>query len=307
MKSTTPKHVFLHLLMIIMLTISVVASLTIIFQYINHLFVDKAIFVSQTQIWNGIRWGSSILFVSLPVLLFCNYVIHKEIKKNKEVIEMKTRRWLLYLTQFVTAITIIIDLMVLLYSFYGGELTTRFFLKVIAVLIVAAVVLGYYRWEIKWDGKKSKIPKYLGIIVAIVALLTIAVGFFIVGTPNYQRQVRFDEQRIQHLSQLQYDVLNYLHSNDTIPTREELEHWLGSIPKDPETDMPYNYEKTADNTFRLCANFATDLTLSEKDYKYAYPEFRGVTNKGEIVGNNTWDHPVGEYCFEREVQLIDNK
>ena len=38
------------------------------------------------------------------------------------------RKWLVYFTLFISAITIIVDLMIFVYNFLDGELTVKFFL-----------------------------------------------------------------------------------------------------------------------------------------------------------------------------------
>ncbi len=62
---------------------------------------------------------------------------------------LRIRRWLIYFTLFVAALIIIGDLVSLIYNFLGGELTTHFILKVLAIFFVATSTFIYYFWQIK--------------------------------------------------------------------------------------------------------------------------------------------------------------
>lgn len=304
--NTTPKHVFLHLLMIAMLYISVVASIVLYFQYINNWFFEPT-FDFRTAIFDGIRWSSSVLAVSFPVLVWTTYVIHKELAAMPDRLNMKTRRWLLFFTQFVTAITIIVDIMVLIYQFYGGELTARFGLKILVVFVVAALVLGYYRWELRRGNRVSNIPKIFAVGVGGLLVTSIISGFFIAGTPSEQRAVRFDEERINDLSILQNNIVNYSISNNALPKDStELTNWSGELPTDPDTDAPYVYTKKSKTEFELCAKFAAEQSEDNANSMY-YPEIYQEKTSVNLIGGSSWKHPVGEYCFERTVDFSITK
>jgi len=61
------------------------------------------------------------------------------------------RRWLSYLTVFGAAVVLVIDLASLIYNVLGGELTTRFFLKVLTVDAVAGEVLSFFLLDLRSD------------------------------------------------------------------------------------------------------------------------------------------------------------
>lgn len=301
----TPKHVFLQLLMIAMLYASVVAAITLYFQYANQIFFDSA-FTYRESIYSGIRWGSSVLLVAFPVLVYTSWLIQKEINRQALVRQMKTRRWLLYFTQFVTAITIIVDIMILIYEFYGGEITARFVSKIIVVLVIAAIVLGYYRWELHRTEALSPLPKLMAISVGLVIAGSVIGGFFIAGTPAEQRAVRLDDQRISNLSEIQNQVINYLQTKNELPTDQiTLENWAGFLPTDPVTTEPYRYSKTSATTFELCATFASELVddiYGSHYYETAYGPVYGEKAVPQLVGGSSWLHPVGDYCFDRTIE-----
>lgn len=298
----TPKHVFLHLLMIAMLYVSVIAMITLYFQYINEIWFDAALGFNHMSIYDGIRWSSSALLVAYPVLVYITWLIQKEFRAAPELRQMRTRRWLLYLTQFITAITIIVDLMVLIYNFYGGEITSQFIAKVCVVLVIAAVVLGYYQWELHRHDEASKIPKLAAISAAVVLLVSIASGFWIAGTPAQQRGVRLDEQRVNDLMSMQNQIVNYVQTKGELPSDvAALTEWTGPLATDPATEADYIYSKTSETTFQLCAEFSSTLDedIYQDYYGYTYPE----KSVPQLIGGSSWKHPAGNYCFDRTVDL----
>lgn len=300
-----PKHVFLHLLMIAMLYVSVIAIITLSFQYTNYIFFDPA-FSMRASIFSGIRWSSSALIVAYPVLVYVSYLLGKDMRATPALRQMKTRRWLLYFTQFATALTIIVDLMVLIYEFYGGEITPRFILKIVVVLIVAAIVLSYYRWELHRVDEAARIPKIVASIIGVALVGCIVSGFFIAGTPAQQRAVRLDEQRISDLWSIQSSVVSYAQTKAALPKNmTTLTDWVGELPRDPDTDTAYTYTKTSATTFELCANFGSDQATEQTDYfGMSYPEKIGPSPTAQLVGGSSWKHPQGEYCFAREVEFV---
>ena len=57
-------------------------------------------------------------------------------------------------------------------------------------------VFGYYIQDLKgkWEREEKK-AKAIGRVTALVVLIAIVAGFFIIGTPGTQRLVRFDEEK----------------------------------------------------------------------------------------------------------------
>jgi len=197
---------------------------------------------------------------------------------------------------FISAITIIVDLIIFVYNFLNGELTIQFFLKVLVVLLVAGAVFGYYIWELKRQALKSKTPKILAIIVAAVVVGTITLGFFIVGTPADQRERRFDDQRVSDLQILQSQIVNYWSKKDVLPA--ELKNLEDSItgfvvPVDPSTKQVYEYKIINPLTFELCAVFSKssqESGLASRSVTSAYDSFQ-----------QNWDHEAGRHCWERTI------
>ena len=54
------------------------------------------------------------------------------------------KKWVVYIILFLSAIVIMVDLVALIRYFVSGEITARFILKVVVVLITASIVGKYY-------------------------------------------------------------------------------------------------------------------------------------------------------------------
>ncbi len=300
---STPRDVFTYLLVTATLYASVVSFLALVFAYVDVTFPDPLDFCYSCLL-NQIRWSSSALIVVFPVFVFLFRFLRKEYLANPEKRELKVRKWLVYFTMFLAAVTIIIDLVVLIFNFYSGELTTRFFLKTLAVLAVALAVFGYYFWDLKkgsdnWrDWRKTKV---IAGVVSLVVIISIGAGFFIVGSPAVQRDRRFDERRVSDLGILQSEIVNYWSNKGRLPLElADLKNDISGFapPADPQTQAPYEYNPKGPLTFELCAVFKADSRPTQEGSRFSKPV--SVEPYGEPYRNN-WDHGPGRVCFERTI------
>jgi hypothetical protein len=291
---STPKDIFLHFLNIFTFYISVISFITLFIQYVNVLFPDPLNFY-YTGITDKIRLSSSVLLVAVPVYLLTCWLLGKDLKKNIGKRGLRLRKSLIYFTLFLSAVAMIIDLIILVNNFLSGELTSRFFLKTLVVLAVAAAVFGYYVWDLRRkDQESSKVPKTLGWVVALAVLASVFGGFFIVGTPAAQRERRFDEERITDLQMIQNEIINYWIQKETLPAKlSEMENSISgfAVPQDPQSEDAYEYNVLSDLSFELCAEFKT----SSRDFDGAYQ----MPKYGLFQQN--WQYQAGRTCFERTI------
>lgn len=294
-----PKDVFLHLLNILTFYLSVISFIQLYVQYISALFPDQLNFYYMGAA-NAVRTFTSIMVIAFPVHVLTSWLLGKDLKENPQKREFKLRKWLVYFTLFVSAVTIIVDLIVLVNHFLSGELTIRFLLKVLVVLLTAVAVFGYYIWDLRRkDKEKSKTPNKLAVIISAVVLASVIGGFFIVGTPAEQRRRRFDDQRISDLQNIQGQIINYWIKKEAIPQEfGELEDSISGffVPVDPETNDLYGYEITGDLSFKLCATFKTsskDSAFRGANQPYPYPYYDSF--------QQNWTHEADRICFERTI------
>ena len=296
----TPRDVFLHLLNIFAFYTSVISFIALSIQYIETIFPDPLNFY-YTGMADAIRRSTSALVIAIPVFLLTSWLLSKVMGSIQEKKEFKLRKWLIYFTLFISAVTIIVDLIKFVYSFLSGELTIQFVLKVVVVLLVALAVFGYYIWDLRRkDRETSKVPKMLSWVISSIVLASVVAGFFIIGTPTAQRAKRFDEQRISDLQMLQSQIVSYWIRKESLP--QDLSNLEDSIsgffvPKDPQTEASYVYKITDSLSFELCATFKTsskdfgqNLRGAKLSYPYPYDSFQ-----------QNWEYEPKETCFERTI------
>lgn len=300
----TPKDFFMHLLGFFALYASVISFLTLVFQYINVIFPDKLNYYF-TGILDTIRWSSSALLVVFLVFILVNWLIGKDFGKNPEKRDLKFRKWLIYFTLFASAVTIVVDLIRLVYNFYGGEILANFILKVAIVLLVAAGVFLYYFWDLKRTAdKKYQLPKIIAIVTSIVVLSAIVAGFFVVGSPAVQRQRSFDDRRVNDLQVIQSQIINYWQMKQKLPVKLiDLNDSISGFvaPVDPETGAEYEYAVTSPLAFDLCAIFNIKNLGNAGDTAGNVPMPRSAIYPDNDPYSQNWSHSAGRVCFARTI------
>ena len=152
-RPASPRDVFVHLFAIVTLYITAFAFGRLIFDYVNLFLPDPlemGVYRAPVRYsYQSMRWAMAALIVVFPAYFFVSRYLLQLYKKNPAQKSLRIRKWLIYLTLFLAAIVIIIDMVTLLYRFLNGELTIRFVLKVVTVLYIASVIFGYYIWELR--------------------------------------------------------------------------------------------------------------------------------------------------------------
>ncbi len=296
----TPKDFFMWAGAMAALYVSVVTFATLLFEYIDRLVGDAAI-IGYDPYSGGLRFAIASLIVVFPVYLLLTRMLNQDIRKNPEKRELWVRRWLIFLTVFVSGGALIIDLIVLINTFLGGEeLTTSFLLKVLTVLLLASGVFLYYISDIKgkWE-QNERASRLIGLVVAVVVLISVVSGFFIMGSPHTQKLIRYDKERINNLQNIQWQITDYYRSKQALPeSLKDLKDPLNDayIENDPETNIPYEYEKTSDLTFNICATFS--LPSPEVPQNVRVDDWR----KRELLKDaEQWGHKAEHTCFERTI------
>jgi len=152
------KEAFLYLLLFLTLYISAYSLGAIVYQFINFWFPDKAIVgyvYDNVFSLNSIRWSLASLIIGFPLFLWLSMMMERKAKKDPEIRSSRVRKWLTYLTLFATAGIMIGDFIVLLSRLLGGDITARFSLKFLTVLIISALIFWYYLTDLKQEEKEN--------------------------------------------------------------------------------------------------------------------------------------------------------
>ena len=300
---TTPKDFFVFIGAMAALYASAVSLINLLFEIINASFPDPLSF-SYDNFSSGMRWSIASLIIVFPIYIFLSRFINKDLAANFLKKNLGVRKWLTYLTLFVAGVAIITDLILLINTFLGGEITARFAFKVLAVLIVAGAVFTYYFYDLKKNvGQKSNKIKLLAWAVSFAVLASIVGGFFIMGSPFTLRMKRFDERRVSDLQNIQYQIVNFYQRKGSLPNNlDELKDPIAgfNIPLDPDSAVPYGYEKVSDLNFKLCADISL-ASNAQIDSKYTTRSMPMPISSEFFPVNENWQHQKGAVCFDRKI------
>ncbi len=150
------RDAFLYLLTFFTLGTWATALGSLFFEFIDRTFPDPV----MRQMFPDLRAQTSSrmasLIVAFPIFLLVTRFTIRQAAKNPEMLESGVRKWLTYIALLITAGIVIGDLITFLDYFLRGELTTRFGLKVLTVLIIAGGIFAYYLRTLKVavDGDK---------------------------------------------------------------------------------------------------------------------------------------------------------
>lgn len=292
----TAKDFFLHIAVIALLYTGTVALLNILFRVINVAFPQ----ITQYGYFGSasISLPVATLIVAFPLFLFLVNVLRKGYAEDPSRKDYPVRKWLIYITLFIAGGVLAGDLVTLIYYFLDGqEMTTAFLLKILSVLVVTGCIFGYYIDDLKdrLTGSRRNIWRIVGVVLVIGSIIA---GFSVLGTPQSQRMLRYDSQKVSDLQNIQWQIVNYWQQKGTLPTvLAELQDPISGFisPIDPQTKEPYEYKKTGTLAFDLCAEFNKPTqTINGYMTQIAYPEPIGKLNE-------SWQHEAGRKCFSRTI------
>jgi hypothetical protein len=143
--------VFTYLVLFAALSVAAGNLVSLVFEFISQFFPDPLYPRSAAAAADTVRSDVAALIVAFPLFLFTLYSINRAIAEDPSKRRSRPRKWLVYLTSWVTVLILMGDFGVLIYKVLGGELTTRFLLEVVTVAIVAGAIFAHFFWEIRKD------------------------------------------------------------------------------------------------------------------------------------------------------------
>jgi len=129
----------------------------------------------------------------------------------------------------------------------------------------------------------------VAIVLVVVVLSMVIIGITLPDSPVEARLRRLDERRIADLREIAYAVDAYWTRERVLPlSLEELsvDERIVRELTDPETGTPYEYRVISEDTYELCAVFASDAGVDAGDPSH------------EIL----WRHGSGRHCFQLEAE-----
>jgi hypothetical protein len=153
--SLSARDAFFYLLLFSSMYIVAFQFGSLLFDFINRVFPDPAATELERFQRDSIRFSVSSLIVALPVFLYISRLTNRETALDPSKRSSPVRRWLTYLTLFSAACVLIGDVTTLIYSLLGGELTTRFVLKVLVVAAIAGTIFWFYVSDMRADEREG--------------------------------------------------------------------------------------------------------------------------------------------------------
>jgi hypothetical protein len=287
------RDAFLYLLSFATLATWSSALGSMLFRFIERWFPDPVSHGYVYNLRNAVTWQMASIAVAFPIFLLVMRTILREAQEHPERLQSAVRKWLTYIALLLTAGAMICDLIWFLDYFLTGELTSRFILKALTVMIICGAIFVYYLGSLRWDRNtnvahaKSRSLKF-GIAAAAVVIVAFCIGLGVAGTPSAQRHLEADARRVQDLRRIA-NAINAWHrrserGNSSTPLPASLSDlsatgFSSSSIVDPESKLPYVYRPKAGSEYELCATFSA---AGEND---------------QLRTTEFWSHGKGQTCF----------
>ncbi len=282
------REAFLYLLLFTTLYLTAYNAGSLLFDLINRAFPDPAVPAYPEYVRASVRWALSSLIVACPVFVALSMVVERSVRRDPVKRRSHVRRWLMYFTVFVAASVLMGDFITLVYNALGGELTTRFVLKVLTIATIAGTIFGYYLADLRLEDtvapvERSPRVRLLG-RAAVVAIAAVTIGgFFVSGAPAAERARRLDMRRTNDLQIISSAVEVYFQRHNRLPSSvEELPRQEGVMAATaPSPGETYEYHVTGERSYEVCATFQDGSSQLTPD---------------------VWSHEPGRQCFTRYVK-----
>lgn len=247
---------------------------------------------------SSISWPVATLVVLLPVFIILMWFLERQYRIEAEMQDSVIHKGLTYITLFISGCVVAGDLITVVYYFIDGqELTTGFLLKVAVLLVIFSCLFIYYISDLRKKLTKNSRMAWR-IIAGAIVIGSIVWGFSVLGSPRTQRLIKYDEQKVSDLQNINNQVTSFYSNKGYLPKNmEEVISYQNSYvtQTDSQTQKPYEYEKTTDTTYNLCAEFNKASNNEKRDGKIMTAPIR------DPYSTRSWVHGAGRYCFEQTI------
>ncbi len=293
------KHFALQLGALISLYVSITSAIVLLFGIINLMIPDAAASIWENEgSMSSIRFSIATLVVFFPVYLWLTRVVNK-MRRSGDGGYLGLTKWLIYLSLLIGGLVLLGNFVSVIYTFLNGELTTRFLLKALALFVIVGSAFTYYMLDARGHWQKNEqMSIRFGALAAVFAVAMVVTGYTQIQGPDVVREMRIDERQITDLQDMQWRIEEHIRLEKEAPADLTTVYGEMEVPTAPEGRNPYRYERTGEG-FNLCADFVEPTPKEQYSYAKPYaPEMGAI-----ILNPNNWEHPAGDYCFERVISV----
>lgn len=143
--NSSAKDVFIHIVLFLALCYSVYSTIDLGMSLVDIWIrvPGQELYVSESRM----RWSIATLIVVLPVFLWLNHRRVQGLQAEPAKRGAALRRWFSYITLFLAFLILAGDLAYTIFTLLDGDLTFKFMLKSLLVLVTVGAVFLYYRAE----------------------------------------------------------------------------------------------------------------------------------------------------------------
>lgn len=98
----------------------------------------------QINLRDQISWQAATVIVAFPIFAFVHYLIRKQLALRPDMYESAVRKWLTYIALVFAALVVLTDGVWFTNALLRGEITVRFILDSIVLLVLGGGVFAYY-------------------------------------------------------------------------------------------------------------------------------------------------------------------
>jgi hypothetical protein len=179
---TNSKEFFQYLLQFGLFYISGITLTLLWFELIDASFQSSSYSDGYSWMYSILSFDVAIIAVMTPAFLLLSWYSRDFIRKNPERLHIGFRRWMTYLTVFLSALTFLWFLVILISDFLMGDSTGAFVIKAVVLMIVAVCVFAYYYWDVEADPlKKTIIPVLAGCGYLLITILCILFYYLVIS------------------------------------------------------------------------------------------------------------------------------
>lgn len=242
----------------------------------SWLFVVSRLFPGEStgayDSWQYRNIGRTVatLLVSLPIALVFGSLLNRELRLGRLSLESRLRAWMIYIILAVTLFSFIQGLYGIVASYFDGTITTMGFLNNLYIVLLDGMILGYFGSDITRKTPNTlTLPMTLcslGFITTVLATLGVVIAT--TDSPDHVRKMRHDSEVAGLFGNASESINTFTERKGHMPSS-----WAdvarSDVPLSDKTPEYFEYKKTGDKTYELCATFHFDSEKTPREYRQA--------------------------------------